>query len=70
MSHEPFPPEVEAIGRTAVDAGLKVHSVLGPGLLESVYEHCLAHELELRGIVADRQAGLPIVYEGWKLDFA
>ena len=35
--------------RDIVDAGLKVHRALGPGLLESAYEHCLVHELELRG---------------------
>ncbi len=68
MTHEPIPADVEAIGRTAIDAGLKVHSILGPGLLESVYEHCLAHELLQRGVIADRQVGLPIVYEGAKLE--
>jgi len=68
MPHEPIPPEIEAIARTAVDAGLKVHSVLGPGLLESAYEACLAHELERRGVPFRSQAALPIIYEGTKLD--
>lgn len=40
-----------------IDAGLKVHKALGPGLLESVYEHCLAHEFERRGILAKREVG-------------
>jgi len=51
-----------------VDAGLKVHRALGPGLLESVYEHCLAYELERRGIAARTQVALPIVYDGVRLD--
>ena len=52
----------------AVDAGLKVHRALGPGLLESAYEHCLMHELCLRGAQVDRQVPLPITYEGIRLD--
>jgi GxxExxY protein len=51
-----------------VDAGLKVHRTLGPGLLESVYEHCLAYELGKRGIAARTQVALPIVYDGVALD--
>ena len=54
--------------RNAVDAGLKVHSALGPGLLESAYEHCLAFEMERRGLAVRRQVSLPISYEGVKLD--
>ncbi|HEY1612198.1 MAG TPA: GxxExxY protein [Rhizomicrobium sp.] len=68
MSHEPIPAETEKIARSAIDAGLKVHTILGPGLLESVYENCLAHELTERGITVERQIALPIVYEGTKLD--
>lgn len=51
-----------------IDAGLKVHKALGPGLLESAYEHCLAHELVSRGVSLQRQVVLPIVYEGARLD--
>lgn len=58
----------EALARTVVDAGLKVHRALGPGLLESAYEHCLTHELLGRGVSLRRQAALPIVYEGLRLD--
>ena len=53
-----------------VDAGFKVHSALGPGLLESSYEHCLAYELESRGRSVKRQVGLPIKYGQIKLDAA
>ena len=51
-----------------IDAGLKVHKILGPGLLESAYEHCLCHELSLRNIPVQRQVPLPIAYEGTNLD--
>jgi GxxExxY protein len=46
---------------------MKVHSVLGPGLLESAYQACLAHELRTRGLEVVTQVGLPVVYEGQKL---
>jgi GxxExxY protein len=45
-----------------------VHRALGPGLLESAYEACLAHELSLRGLAVRRQVPLPIVYEGLTLE--
>jgi GxxExxY protein len=51
-----------------VDAGLKVHRAFGPGLLESAYEHCLAHELKARGLSITQQARLPITCEGMTLD--
>jgi GxxExxY protein len=66
--HEGLPETVEALARTVIDAGLKVHRSLGPGLLESAYEHCLAHELQARGLSLKRQLALPIVYEGLTLD--
>jgi GxxExxY protein len=50
-----------------VDAGLKVHRTLGPGLLESVYEECLAHELARRSLNVQRQVWLPVEYEGIRL---
>ena len=52
------------IGREVVDAALKVHRALGPGLFESVYEVVLAHELTRRGLRVERQKAVPIVYEG------
>lgn len=59
---------MERLARPVIDAGLKVHRALGPGLLESAYEHCLVHELHARGISLKRQVALPIVYEGVTLD--
>jgi GxxExxY protein len=46
----------------------KVHSELGPGLLESTYEVCLEHELLKAGLFVERQKALPVVYDGLKLD--
>ena len=60
--------DIERLARVIVDAGLKVHRTLGAGLLESAYEHCLAHELQIRGILCRRQVPLPIIYEGIQLD--
>ena len=51
-----------------VDSAIKVHSALGPGLLESAYETCLAYELEKRGLLVLRQTPLPIVYDRIQLD--
>ena len=51
-----------------MDAAFAVHSKLGPGLLESVYEVCLAHELEKRGRHVRRQVSLPVFYDGIRLD--
>jgi GxxExxY protein len=65
---EPIPAETEALAKTIVDAALKVHRALGPGLLESVYELCLAHELRRRGVELEAQVKLPITYEGLTID--
>ncbi|MBC8162600.1 MAG: GxxExxY protein [Roseiflexaceae bacterium] len=54
----------ERIGATIVDAAVAIHKVLGAGLLESIYEVCLHHELTKRGLVCRRQVSLPIVYDG------
>jgi GxxExxY protein len=61
-------PEVEKIVTAVIDAAFKVHKTLGPGLLESVYETCLAHELNLRKISFERQKPVPISYEGMNLE--
>lgn len=55
--------DLEPIGAAIVDAAIKVHSTLGPGLLESVYEACLCHELASRGLALERQVHLPVVYQ-------
>jgi len=56
------------ISHVVITAALKVHSALGPGLLESAYEACLAHELRKVGMNVETQVGLPVVYDGIKLD--
>lgn len=54
--------------KTIYQSALKVHSTLGPGLLESVYETCLLHELTKRGLLVERQKLLPITYDGVIID--
>jgi GxxExxY protein len=56
------------ISHAVISAALKVHSALGPGLLESAYEACLAHELRKAGLRVETQVGLPVVYDGIRLD--
>lgn len=65
---EPLSRETEASARSIVDAALAVHRTLGPGLLESVYEVCLAHELSRRGHDVRSQVALPVVYDTVKLE--
>ena len=65
---EPVSRSLDALAREVVDAAFKVHSTLGPGLLESVYEVCLAHELSRRRLKFQTQVAFPVVYEGVRLD--
>ena len=58
----------EEVAREIVDAALLVHRELGPGLLESAYEQCLAFELARRGLTVERQKELPIRYQGMRID--
>lgn len=58
----------EDVGREVVDAAIKVHRALGPGLLESAYRVCLAHELRSRGRIVETEVSLPVVYEGIRLE--
>jgi GxxExxY protein len=51
-----------------VDAAMKVHSALGPGLLESAYEACLAYELRKRGLQVQSQVECPVIYDGIRID--
>jgi GxxExxY protein len=55
------------VARQIVDAAYRVHTTLGPGLLESVYEAALAYELEKRGLRVSRQQAIPVVYEGVRI---
>ena len=59
---------VNQVSGSVVNAAMKVHSLLGPGLLESAYQACLAQDLRKRGLIAETQVGLPVVYEGEKLE--
>lgn len=57
-----------AISRIVVHAAFKLHSSLGPGLLESAYEECLYYELKKTGLMVEKQKALPLIYEEVKLD--
>lgn len=61
-------PRINHITRLIITAAMKVHTVLGPGLLESAYEACLIHELRKQGIKVENQVGLPVVYDGERID--
>ena len=65
---EPIPENTDRVARLVVDAAFKVHSKLGPGLLESVYEVCLGYEIEKHGEPVERQVVLPVHYNGIRLD--
>jgi GxxExxY protein len=56
------------ISSKIIGACIEVHKQLGPGLLESSYEHCLAYELRNLGLEVKQQVALPIIYKGIKLD--
>jgi GxxExxY protein len=56
------------LAKHIVDAAYKVHSVLGPGLLEKIYEACFCHELTKKGIAYQRQVYLPVYYDGLYFD--
>jgi GxxExxY protein len=68
MEFQPLSSFEELIGNAIVQAAYKVHKALGPGLLERVYEVCLAHELQKMGYEVKRQVNLPIVYDGINFD--
>ena len=55
--------DIEKIGRKIVHSAIKVHKALGPGLLESVYQKCLAYELEKTGLTVACEVPLPVKYE-------
>jgi GxxExxY protein len=60
--------EANRLSSLIIGAALEVHRSVGPGLLESVYEECLAHELSLRHLTFKRQLGVPLHYKGIRLD--
>ena len=60
--------DINSISKEIVDAAMKVHSALGPGLLESAYKTCLAYELRKRGLRVRTEVPLPVVYDEVRLD--
>jgi len=60
--------EVEEVGTQILAAAMRVHSALGPGLLEGAYETCLANDLARLGLKVERQMTLPIEYEGQRIE--
>ena len=65
---EKVPEKTNEVAGQVVDAAFAVHKTLGPGLLESVYEVCLAHELEKRRLTIVRQVTVPVLYDGVRLE--
>ncbi len=59
---------VQQLSRIVLDSAMRVHTALGPGLLESAYEACLAEELRLAGVHVETQVPVPVVYKGVKLE--
>jgi GxxExxY protein len=65
---EPVPEAIDRMGRRVLNAAFAVHTALGPGLLESVYEACLAEELRLAGLRVERQVVVPVQYGDIRLE--
>ena len=65
---QPIAPDVERVGKAFLDAAFKVHTALGPGLLESVYETTVAYEVRKSGLTVVTQVPVPIIYDGQKLE--
>jgi GxxExxY protein len=65
---QPIPEATEIVATAVIDAAFKVHKTLGPGLLETVYETCLAHELRKRALALATQVAVPVVYDDIRVD--
>ena len=68
MNAMPQSDELNALTAQIIGAAMDVHRVIGPGLLESAYEACLAFELRTRGLMVEQQRPLPVIYKEVKLD--
>ena len=66
--YEAIPDRLNAIGKEVVDSAFKVLKELGSGLLEKVYEVCLSHEIQKRGLKVERQVIVPVKYDGISFD--
>jgi GxxExxY protein len=64
----PVPDEIEKTAKMVIDAAYRVHTELGAGLLESVYEACLVYELGKQGAQVETQVPLPVIYDNLRLD--
>ena len=60
--------QTNQITGTIIDSAMKVHSAFGPGLLESAYKACLVYELRKRGLNVAVEVGLPLIYDGIKIE--
>ena len=65
---QPIPADVERIGKVVLNAAYKVHTTLGPGLLETVYQTSMKHVIEKSGVLVKTDVKLPIIFDGTKLD--
>jgi len=63
-----IPSETERVGKAVLDAAYRVHTALGPGLLESVYEACHAFEIRESGILVETQVAVPVIYKTVRLE--
>lgn len=70
MKEVQIPAEIESLATQTVQAALAVHRALGPGLLESAYQQCMAIELSLAGVSVEREKILPLVYRGHPIETA
>lgn len=60
--------DIEKVFKTVLDCSFKIHTALGPGLLESAYEECLSYEIKKSVLQVEKQKALPLVYKEVKLD--
>jgi len=67
-SYIAIPTRTEEVTKLILDAAFKVHTALGPGLLESVYETCLTHDLKSTSLKVQTQVSLPVVYDDITVD--
>ncbi len=65
--HPPLPPELNRLTRETIAAGIEVHRVLGPGMLERIYQQALAHELDRRGFLVELEVPVAVSYKGQDL---
>jgi len=66
--YEPIPPETERLGKALLDAAFEVHTVLGAGFLERIYEDALCYELRLRRVPFERQKPIAVPYKDFQIE--